>query len=134
MKEKYVAEFTSSEVKFEENKLLSFQKRSTLTTSYRVHRDDKVGIHCQVGELSEEEGFAIAEENLKERPRPYPFELETGKRSRDKTERQFTDRELMEIAKECMEYLCEKYPRFVFSANFVQSKRTDTCINDKGME
>lgn len=134
MKEKYVAEFTSSEVKFEENKLLSFQKRSTLTTSYRVHRDDKVGIHCQVGEISEEEGFAIAEENLKERPRPYPFELETGKRSRDKTEKQFTDRELLELAKECMEYLCEKYPRFVFSANFVQSKRTDTCINDKGME
>ncbi len=134
MREKYICEWLSSQIEYEENKLLSFHRSSTISTSFRVHRDGFVGIHYQEGEISEEEGFALAEENLKERPRPYPFELETGKRSRDKTERQVTDKELMDIAKECMNYICEKYPRFIYSTCFKQSKRTDICTNEKGME
>ncbi|MBQ7775676.1 MAG: hypothetical protein IJ379_07120 [Lachnospiraceae bacterium] len=134
MREIYKSDFIVSSIKYEENKLLSFQKSRDITTSYRVHEDGKVGIYCQVGEISEEEGFAKARENLSERARPYPFELETGKRSRDKTERQVSDKELMEIAKDCMDYICEKYPRFTFSAGFSQSRRVDYCINDKGMD
>jgi len=134
MREKYVCEWLSSQIEYEESKLISFQRSSTISTSFRVHRDGFVGIHYQEGEFSDEKGFALAEENLKERPRPYPFEPETGKRSRDKTERQVTDKELMEIAKECMDYICEKYSRFIYSACFEQSKRTDICTNEKGME
>lgn len=134
MREKYVDEVTFSEIKYEENKLLSFNKSNSISYSFRVHRDGMVGVHYQMGEMSDEEGFALAEENLKERPRPYPFELETGKRSRDKTERQVTDKELMEIAKECMTYICETYPRFIFSASFSQKKETIRCSNDKGMD
>lgn len=134
MKEKYVREELVSRIKYEESKLLSFHRSNSVSNSFRIHRDGMVGVHYQVGEMSDEEGFALAEENLKERPRPYPFELETGKRNRDKTERQVTDKELLDIAKECMAYLCETYPQFVYSVNFDQTKATDICTNDKGME
>lgn len=133
MREKYTLEEVNSEIKYEENKLLSFNRSSTKQTSYRVHDAGQVGVHYQVGEISDEEGYAKAEANLKERPRPYPFELETGKRSRDKTEREVTDKELMDIAKECMEYICEKYPRFVFHSTFSQKKSTQSMTNEKGM-
>lgn len=134
MREKNIYDYISTEIKYEENKLLSFHKRNTKTTSYRLYQDGKVGIHCQVGEISDEEGFARAEDNLLERPRLYPFELETGNRHRDKTERLFTDQELLDIAKDCMDYICGKYPQFTFSANFIQSKKVDSCVNDKGMD
>ena len=87
MREKIMFEEVVSQIKYEENKLLSFHRSSTDTTSYRVYEDGKAGIHYQVGKMSDEEGFALAEENLKVRPRPYPFTLESGKRSRNKIER-----------------------------------------------
>ncbi len=134
MREKYLLEEVYSEIKYEENKLLSFHKSSSHSASYRVHRDGQVGVHYQVGEITDEEGYAKAEENLEVRPRPYPFELETGKRSRDKTERKVEDKELMTIAKECMAYICENYPRFVFHATFSQKKSTQSMTNEKGLD
>ncbi len=134
MREKYLIEDIYSEIKYEENKLLSFNRNNSKSASYRVHKDGQVGVHYQVGEITDEEGYAKAEENLRERPRPYPFELETGKRSRDKTERELTDKELMDISKECMAYICEKYPRFVFHSTISQRKQTTFMTNEKGME
>ena len=133
MKEKFRTESIVSEVRYEENKLLSFHKGNEVISSYRFHQDNKVGIHCQVGEISEEEGFARAKQNL-DRARPYPFELETGRRNRDKTERMVTDKELMDIAKECMQYLCENYPRFTFSSEFDQNRVVSRRSNDKGLD
>ena len=134
MREKIMLEEVVSQIKYEENKLLSFHRSSTDTTSYRVYDDGKVGIHYQVGKMSEEEGFALAEENLKVRPRPYPFTLESGKRSRNKIEREVADRELLDLAKECMAYICETYPHFVFGASFSQRKVIARQNNDAGME
>lgn len=134
MREKMVREVVTSQIKYEESKLLSFHRSSEKYYSFRVYEEGKAGIHYQVGEMSDEEGFALAEENLKVRPRPYPFTLEAGKRSRNKTEREVTDRELMDIAKECMAYLCETYPRFVYTAGFDQKKVMDYQTNDAGME
>ena len=125
MREKMVREIVTSQIKYEENKLLSFHRSSEKKYSFRVYRDGNAGIHYQVGEMDEAEGFALAEENLKARPRPYPFEAESGKRSRNKTEREVTDKELMDTAKECMVYICETYPRFVFGALFEQEKVKD---------
>ncbi len=133
MREKMLIEEVNSQIKYEENKLLSFHRSSTDTTSYRVYEDGKVGIHYQVGKMSDEEGFALAEENLKVRPRPYPFTLESGVRSRNKIEREVADRELMDIAKECMAYILENYPRFVFTAGFSQRKVIASQTNDAGM-
>ena len=133
MREKQVSTFVDSVVKYEENRLLSFHRNNSKMSSYRVYRDGKVGIHCQTGEISDEEGYIKAERNL-EKERPYPFELECGKRSRDKTERCVTDKELMDIAKECMQFICEKYPQFTFSASFNQNNKTTLMVNDKGMD
>ncbi|MBE5876720.1 MAG: hypothetical protein E7290_07505 [Lachnospiraceae bacterium] len=134
MREKFRFEQTISRVEYKESILHSFHRSNAIESSFRVYKDGKVGIHYQVGEMSDEEGYALAVENLKERPRPYPFELETGKRSRDKTEREVTDKELMDIAKECMNYLCDKYPRFRYSARFEQEKSVHMRTNEKGME
>ena len=133
MREKYTLEITESEIEYEENKMLGFHKRSTTRNSFRVHRNGIVGISCQEGQISDEAGYAKAEENL-ERARPYPFELETGKRSRDKTQRQITDKELMVTAKECMQYIVEKYPQFIFAGSFSQFIRMDHWVNDKGLD
>ncbi len=134
MREKYRRESVVSQIKYVENKPLLFHKSSVVEASFRVHQDGFVGVHYQEGEICDEEGFALAEENLKERPRPYPFELETGKRSRDKTERQVSDKELMGMAKECMDYIIEKYPRFTCTLELEQKKTTDICTNEKGMD
>ena len=61
MREKIMFEEVVSQIKYEENKLLSFHRSSTDTTSYRVYEDGKAGIHYQVGKMSDEEGFALAE-------------------------------------------------------------------------
>lgn len=134
MKEKYFAEDITTEITYEENKLKAFNRRINRETSYRVHQDGYVGIHHQIGEIADDEGYAKAKENLTERPRPYPFEVEAGKRNRDKTERQISDKELLDTAKECMQYICERYPQFVFSANFNQFFEKQCWMNDKGME
>lgn len=133
MKEKMVSENITSEITYEESKLKSFHKLNSAKTSFRVYRDEQVGIHCQVGKISEEEGFQKAEANLELRPRPYAFELETGVRSRNKTERELTDKELMDTAEECMEYLRGKYPQFVYKATFEQARQCVCQTNEKGM-
>ncbi len=134
MREKMISDNIVSEVQYEENKLLSFQKINSKTVSYRVYENGMVGIHCHIGEITDEEGFLKAEENLRERPRPYPFELESGKRSRNLTEREVADKELLEIADDCMKYICGKYPDFVFKTSFSQNKNTQSRVNDKGMD
>lgn len=133
MKEKIVSENIKSEVTYEESKLKSFHKSNSGKTSFRIYKGEQVGIHCQIGQIDEEEGFQKAEENLKLRPRPYAFELETGERSRDKTERELTDKELMDTAEECMEYLRTKYPQFIYGATFEQQKQCFYQTNEKGM-
>lgn len=133
MKEKMIIENVFSEVSYEESKLKSFHRQNVSRTSFRVYEDEKVGIHFQVGNISETDGFQRAEENLKLRPRPYAFELETGVRSRDKTERELTDKELMDTAEECMNYLREKYPQFIYGASFEQHKQNVCQTNEKGM-
>ena len=104
MKEKMKQHTICSEVKFEENKIVSFEKNNRVCYSFRVLRDNVLGIHYQVGEMSDEVGFAKAEENLVFR-RPYPYTLETGSRKRDKTERNYTDKELLSIATEALAHI-----------------------------
>ncbi len=133
MKEKYIFEGKISSVSYRNNELFSFDRNNYQFASYRVYQNGQVGIYYQKGSISDEEGFARAKENLLIRPRPYPFEPESGKRRRDKTEKIFTDKELMELAKECMQYVCDKYPQFSFASDFGQHKTYTRWTNDKGM-
>jgi len=134
MREKLTLERMNSRIEYWENTLKSFHKIITQAASYRVYRDGKVGIYLQIGENDDVEGYRKAEENLLERERPYPFELETGVRKRDKTERELTDKELMDIAKDCMDYLVEKYPQFSYRMIVEQTKTLLQQTNDCGMD
>lgn len=133
MREKFTSIVEATTVFFVENKKDSVGKNKELSTSFRVYRDGLVGIHYQLGEISDEEGFAKAEKAL-ERQRPYPFEAETGIRHRDMTEEYLSDTELVSIAEDCMAYLKDKYSEYTFGGSVIREKRTVTRTNDRGMD
>ena len=116
------------EVEIEETKLKSFNKDSRTFRSFRVYDGGYAGIQYIQDNISEEEGYRRAEENLKLK-RPYGFALETGTRRRDKTEREYSDRELMDIARETVEYLKTHFPDFIFTGS-VNVKRSIIAIRN----
>ena len=132
-KEKYTYTNTYSTVKFEENKIVSFNKYDKLTHSFRVYKDGFVGIHYQQGKMSDKEGYALAEKNL-ELKRPYPFKLEGGKRSRSKKRKTLTDSQLMANAKAILAYLTKTYPDFVFKGTIFAQNETQAQKNSAGMD
>jgi len=134
MREKIIIEEVVSDVEYVENQLKTFHRDNSKVSSFRIYQDGLMGIHYQIGEIDEEEGFEKAKENLQIRPRPYPFELESGKRHRNKIERMLTDKELMDTAKECMEYLFKNYPKFIFHSSIEQKKQVVRRMNEKGMD
>ena len=132
IKEKHSTQRTVSKMSYEENKPKAFERNSTVESSYRVYENDKVGICYSIGEISDEEGFARAQADP-ERARPYPFTPDAGgERARDKTESVVTDRELMDMAKEYMDYVLEKYPQYTFAASFTSEQQCDTLTSDLG--
>ncbi len=122
-----------STFEFDEGKLVSFGRESNYETSYRIYKDGIAGIYYHIGRVSDEEGYAKAKKNL-ERERPYPFELETGTRARDKRERVLTDRELQSKAENCIKYLNETYPKFRCKIRFTGTEYDRRTVNDLGMD
>lgn len=132
-KEKITDTYICSEVKIEENKIVSFNKKERTCLSYKVYKDGFVGVHYQEGDADDETCYAEAEKNLVLK-RPYEFSLETGVRSRDKTEKLVTDKELMDFAEKGLKYLKRKYPQFTFFGSFTQSESIDKMENSLGMD
>lgn len=120
-------------IEYEENVKKSIAKQVVIESSFRVYRDGLVGIHYNVGEISEEEGFRRAEANLK-RKRPYPFEPKPGTRHRDLSQHEYTDEELVDIANRCMEYLISTYPDYTYATTVSVDRETVTRKNDAGMD
>ena len=133
MKEKFQQHIIYSNVEFEENKIKSFHKSNNTHTSFRVYKNGEAGIHRQVGEIEDAVGFAKAEENLFLH-RPYPYTLESGKRSRNKIERDYTDKELLDLAKEALAHISEKYPQFTLSGSFSMQNSHVSQTNEAGMD
>ena len=132
-KEKFTQKTIHSNVKIVENKIVSFDKSNAVQYSFRVYKDGFAGIHYQQGKMTDKEGFAKAEKNL-ELKRPYPFELEKGVRSRDKTEKPLTDEELMSTTEKVLKYLHKKYPDYTFEGNVGTSIWEETVENSLGMD
>lgn len=120
-------------IEYEENAKKIVTKQVSIENSFRVYRDGMVGIHYNVGDIPEEEGFAKAEAKL-QRERPYPFVPEPGTRHRDLSQHEFTEEELVDIADRCMEYLLTAYPDYTFGATYSIRKETVTRKNDAGMD
>lgn len=133
MKEKYTLHTIISAVGIGENRIDTFYKRDELRFSFRVQEKGYLGVHFQTGEMGDEEGYAIARQNLALK-RPYPFTLETGRRSRDKTERVLTDRLLLEIAGEALEHVHSRYPDFTLNGSFAQAIIYSGQENDSGLD
>ena len=132
-KEKYTCQTIYSTVKIEESQIVSFNKVDHTSISFRVYKDGIVGVHYQQGKMSDKEGYALAEKNL-ELQRPYPFKLESGKRSRDKKRKILTDAELMSKTKSILAYLTKTYPDFIYSGTFYAQNETDAQKNSSGMD
>ena len=132
-KEKYTNINNCTSASIVENKIVSFDKINNLETSYRVHQDGFVGIHYQVGKIEDEEGYKKAEINLKLK-RPYPFELEKGVRSCDKSEKPFDDKQILGAAKKVLNYLHKKYPDYTFGGKvnsfFWEERMENSCGMD----
>ena len=134
IREKHTTHRMLSELSFEENKAKTFARRNEIESSYRVYEDGKVGICYHCGKISDEDGFAAAQA-VPDRARPYEFLPENGgKRSRDKTECSVSDRELMDMGREYMEYLATNYPDFTFAGSVSARWQCDTLTNDLGTD
>lgn len=133
MREKYTLRVNLSDVAIEENRIKAFGRRNECIYSFRVHSDGYLGVHFQRGEMDDEEGYARARRNLALK-RPYPYTLETGTRHRDMTERVLTDRQMMEIAGEALDYVHSRYPDFTLSGGFAQSIIYSGQENDNGLD
>ena len=131
-KEKYTSTTVYSEVKVEESEIVSFNKYDKTSRSFRVYKDGFVGVHFQQGKITDKEGYALAEKNL-EAKRPYPFELESGERSLDKTEKLLSDEELLKKAKSELSFLKRNFPDFTFSAIFFTNSYFEEQKNSTGM-
>ncbi|MCQ2495278.1 MAG: metallopeptidase TldD-related protein [Lachnospiraceae bacterium] len=133
MRERLTTINESTEIKYQEGKKVAVSKNKKISNSFRVYKNDCVGISYQLGEVKDEDGFARAEKAL-ERQRPYPFGLESGVRHRDKTESSISDSELVEIAEECMGYLNRTYPDYSFHGTVMWESQLSTRTNDMGMD
>ncbi len=120
-------------VKIKETKINTFSKDERTDRSFRVYDGEYAGVQFVQGMADEEEQFAKAAENLSLK-RPYKFALETGTRHRDKTERGYTDRELMDIAHEAVEYLKTHHPDFIISGEIYVSTSTKAIKNTLGLD
>lgn len=132
-KEKITNTFIESSVDVVENEITGFNKTNTLSYSFRVYKDDFCGYYYYKGQMSDEEGYKNAEKNL-ELKRPYPFEIESGVRHRDKVEFIPEDPELMVITKKCFAYLKKTYPDYTFSGGAGTKIFKMSQENDVGMD
>lgn len=132
MKEKYTYRCVSAQVRFQENAIETFAKNTEISYSFRVQKDGYLGVYYQEGEMTDEEGYRLATENLK-RKRPYKYAPETGVRERDKSEQEMSDRELLDFGRELITTLHEKYPDFTLSGSLHSSREESGMYNDAGL-
>ena len=132
-KEKLSSISTSSEIQIEESEITAFNRENSEKYSFRVYKDGIAGIKFVKGKINDDDGFRAAEENLALK-RPYKFELESGSRHRDKTEKEYSDKELMETARETLNYLKKNYPDFTYTGSVSKTKKTVSAKNDVGMD
>ena len=133
IREKITALSVTSKAAIEEGKIKSFDKRSTEETCFRVYDGEHMGIQYIQGKCNDEDGFSKADDNLSLR-RPYRFTPETGSRHRDKTETEYSDKELLDIAREALDYLGRKHPDHKILGEVSLRRETDTMTNSLGLD
>lgn len=128
-----IGEYSYCEAQIEETKIKAFNKDNRTNTSFRVYDGESAGVQFVQGKIDPEEGYRQAQDNLTLK-RPYKFSLESGTRRRDKTEREYSEKELMEITREALSYLKEHFPDFIFSGSVSTLKRSVKMENSVGLD
>ena len=132
-KEKITAGYFWRQVEIEETKLKAFNKDSRTNYSFRVYDGEYAGIQYVQGKTDDNEAFKKAEQNLSLK-RPYKFSLETGRRHRDKTEREYSDKELMDITRQVLDHLKTKHPDYIISGAVSCTKSLHAMTNSLGLD
>lgn len=132
-REKLTSSFIYREVEIEETKIKTFSKDNRTNSSFRVYDGENAGIQFFQGVISDDDGFKAAKANLSLK-RPYKFSLETGRRLRDKREAEYSDKELMDITKETLEYLGKHFPDFTFGGAVSVTDRATSITNTLGLD
>ena len=132
-RELITAGFSYREVQIEETKIKSFNKDTRTDRSYRVYDGGHAGIYFVQGKADDEECYKKAQDNLALK-RPYKFTPETGSRHRDKTEREYSDKELIEIARETVGFLQSRFPDFKFAGSVSVNKSFRRMSNSCGLD
>ena len=133
IREKITTLTVTSKAAIEESKIVSFDKNSAEEHCFRVYDGESMGIEYIQGKCVEEDGYKKADENLSLK-RPYKFTPETGSRHRDKTEKDYTDKELLDIARGALGYLREKHPDYIYTGSVSRRKVTDAMTNSLGLD
>ncbi|MBR4749959.1 MAG: hypothetical protein IK083_10375, partial [Abditibacteriota bacterium] len=131
MQQKYSSRSISCEVEYEENKIKSFSSSDSNVSSYRIYDNGEARIHYQTGVVPDAEGFRLAA--LKQ-SRPWPFEPTAFRGSRDLTEEEMPDQELLEEAGALIQTLTERYPEFIFSGGVSKSVSEIRWTGENGMD
>ncbi|MBR6044432.1 MAG: hypothetical protein IKP47_02235 [Ruminococcus sp.] len=132
-KEKITSHYKYSEIHIEETRFKAFNKDTRSEYSFRVYDGGYAGIQLIQGSIGEAEGFRLAENNLALR-RPYKFTPETGSRHRDQSEVEYSDKELMDIARQTLDYLKTHHPDYIFSGDVSTFRKTLSMENDLGLD
>ena len=132
-KEKMATKSNSRVIDIEDNKIKGFNKKALTYYSFRVYDGEYAGIEYVQGNISDDEGFKKAERNLSLK-RPYKFTPETGTRRRDMTETKYTDKELMDIAREVLEFLKTNYHDYRFNGRVYSEENTRSMQNSLGLD
>lgn len=135
VREKWDSRQSSSKVDIEENKIIIYSRfRENCGSSYRVYRGGLAGIYNDSsGSAGDEDGFALAEKNLAKK-RSYPYQPEANTGSRDLTEQLPTEKELIDTAKECLEWLTARYQDYTFFGGFAKRSQCVHFENNLGMD
>lgn len=132
-REKITTHTLITRAQIEETRIRSFDKNDSSENTFRVYDGECMGIQYVQGRCFDEEGFAQAQENLSLR-RPYKFTPETGSRHRDKSETRYSDREVLDIAREALDYLKSRHPDFIFRGYAEARHRTVAMTNTLGLD
>lgn len=130
-KQRIVTEYSS--FKFIENRLDSFNRVNSEKNSFAVYEDGTVGIFYTEGSIGDDEGYSKADDNLA-LERPYKFDLETGVRSRDLTEKILTGEDLKELTAQVLDYVGSRHPDFRINGQVSFFRQNVTMTNSKGLD
>jgi len=121
-------------VKMQTSEIISLRAKDIDRTAVRVYKDEKIGISGAVGTSSIEELTTQAIENLSSNIK-YPYELEKNRKDhRNYTEKQYSDKELMNLGKTLSDSFKNDFDDFIFNDSIKKIETDYRLTNSEGLD